>query len=513
MNLSAQQSTLQQVKTDAVAVFAVHDKEIFTKQVDDLKRVLKLRIDRLLDLEDFTGKENQLAVVYTDRKIAAHRLFLVGLGNINDLTPEKLRRAAAATAKKARELKVKNLAFQFPEIPNGLSESVDEVACAISEGAVLSLYRFDKYLTEKKDNQTKITAIIIFDPDKRKLNELKKATTRAKIVCEAVYLARNLENAPGNEIYPQSLAARARASAERYGYKITVWNKKKIEQEGFGGLLGVNAGSARPPVFIILEYQGTKGAPLVLVGKGITFDTGGISIKPAANMAEMKMDMSGAAAVIGAMEAAARLKLAVHLIGLIPATENMPGGSAIRPGDIITHFGGKTSEVDNTDAEGRLILADALAYAAKYKPAAVIDLATLTGACVVALGHHATGMMGNNDQLMAQLKAAGEKTYERLWQLPLFEEYEKQIKSDVADVKNTGGRWAGAITAGLFLKKFIGDYKWAHLDIAGTAILEEDLPYAPKGGSGVGVRLLVEFLRNVEVNSLRDSDKRIRFKK
>jgi len=496
MKLSAQQSTLRQIKTDAAAVFVVQDKKVFTQQINELKKLLKFRIDHLLDLEEFTGKEHQLAVAFTDRKIAAERLILVGLGEIKNLTLEKFRRAAAAAAKKARDLKAKRLAFQFPETPDGLREPADEVACAISEGAVLSLYKFDKYLTEKKNNETKVAEITLFDPYRRTLSALSSGITRARIVCEAVYLARDLENAPGNEIYPESLAARARASARRYGYRITVWNKKKIQQEGFGGLLGVNAGSARPPVFIILEYRGAKSAPVVLVGKGITFDTGGISIKPAANMAEMKMDMSGAAAVIGTMEAAARLKLPVHLIGLIPATENMPGGSAIKPGDIISHYGGKTSEVDNTDAEGRLILADALAYAAKYKPAAVIDLATLTGACVVALGHHATGMMGNDEQLMAQLKTAGEKTYERVWQLPLFEEYEKQIKSDVADVKNTGGRWAGAITAGLFLKKFIGDYKWVHLDIAGTAILEEDLPYAPKGGSGVGVRLLVEFLRN-----------------
>jgi leucyl aminopeptidase len=213
-------------------------------------------------------------------------------------------------------------------------------------------------------------------------------------------------------------------------------------------------------------------------------------------MAEMKMDMSGAASVIGTMEAAARLGLPVHLVGLIPSTENLLGGSAVKPGDIITHYGGKTSEVDNTDAEGRLVLADALVYASNYKPYAVIDLATLTGACVVALGSHATGMMGNDQALMAALKTAGENTYERVWELPLFEEYGELIKSDVADVKNVGGRWAGAITAAWFLKKFVGDYKWVHLDIAGTAILEEPFPYAPKGGSGVGVRLLVSFLKN-----------------
>lgn len=496
MKLSAQQSTLQQTKADAVALFIVEDKKLFGQSINELKKLLKQQVDRLLDMEDFTGKDNQLAFTYTDKEIAAPRLLLLGLGEMQNLTLEKFRRAAANAAKKAKTLKVKHLAFQFPETIHTITDSAEDITAAIGEGAVLSLYKFDKYFTEKKNDEGKVEEITLFDAPDEKVKEMKLGIRRAQIVCEGVYLARDLENAPSNEVYPESLASTAKASAEKYGYKITVWNKKKIEEERFGGLLGVNSGSARPPVFMILEHKNNNTAPLVLVGKGITFDTGGISIKPAANMAEMKMDMSGAAAVIGTMEAAARMKLPLHLIGLIPATENMPSGSAIKPGDIIKHYGGKTSEVDNTDAEGRLILADALAYAAKYKPAAVIDLATLTGACVVALGHHATGMMGNDDGLMAQLKAAGEKTYERVWQLPLYEEYEKQIKSDVADVKNTGGRWAGAITAGLFLKKFIGDYKWVHLDIAGTAILEEDLPYAPKGGSGVGVRLLIEFLRN-----------------
>jgi leucyl aminopeptidase len=247
-----------------------------------------------------------------------------------------------------------------------------------------------------------------------------------------------------------------------------------------------------------MEYRPRRGdvPTVVLVGKGVTFDSGGISIKPAAGMSEMKMDMSGAAAVIGTMTAVARLGLPVHLVGLVPATENMLGGSAMKPGDIITHMNGKTSEVDNTDAEGRLILADALTYADRYKPDLVIDLATLTGACVVALGSVASGMMGNTQKRMDQLKQAGERTHERVWQLPLFEEYEQQIKSDVADVKNVGGRWAGAITAGLFLRKFIGKYDWIHIDIAGPAILEEEREYIPKGGSGVGVRLLVDFLRH-----------------
>jgi len=325
---------------------------------------------------------------------------------------------------------------------------------------------------------------------------IRRSISRASTVCASVILARDLENAPGNEIYPETLAAAARTAGARSGFRVTVWDEKRLRSTGFGGLLAVNSGSDRPARFIIMERNGgVKGLEtIVLVGKGVTFDSGGISIKPAGGMGEMKMDMSGAAAVIGTMEAASRLKLPVHLVGLVPTTENLLGGSAMRPGDIITHYGGTTSEVDNTDAEGRLILADALAWASTYKPAAVIDLATLTGACVVALGNHATGMMGNDEVLMAELKAAGEKTFERVWPLPMFEEYEKQIRSHVADVKNIGGRWAGAITAGLFLKKFIGKHPWVHLDIAGTAILEDSLPYAPRGGSGIGVRLLVEFL-------------------
>jgi leucyl aminopeptidase len=324
-------------------------------------------------------------------------------------------------------------------------------------------------------------------------------------VCEATCFARDLENAPGNEIYPESLAAAARSAGTRSGFSVKVLGERNIRSLGMGGLLGVARGSSRPPRLLIMEYRGRRngqppagggGGPVVLVGKGVTFDSGGISIKPSAGMAEMKMDMSGGAVVIATMQAAARLKLPVHLIGIVPAAENLPGGSALRPGDILRHHNGMTSEVDNTDAEGRLILADALSYAGRYEPALVIDLATLTGAVVVALGHVVTGMMGNDAEAMRLLKDSGDRTYERVWELPMFEEYEALIKSDVADVKNTGGRWGGAITAAMFLRKFIGPYGWVHLDIAGTSIMEESTDYTTRGGSGVGVRLLVDFLRH-----------------
>ena len=501
MKLSAQRSSLRSIKTDAVTIFIAEDANLRRQAVGELRKYFGKKIDQIIDLEHFKGKEGELVSLYTDKKLAASRLFLIGLGETKKLSLEQYRRAAASVSKKARSLKIKHLAVALPVIPsdgNILRYNVHDVVKAIGEGSFLSLYKFDKYFTGKDNKNTKISEVTVFDPSEHNVKVIKKSLNEARLICEAVCLARDLENAPSNEIYPETLAAAAKKSAETYGYRSTIWDKKRIQEAGFGGLLAVNAGSINPPRFIILELNAGRSDldTIVLVGKGVTFDTGGISIKPSSGMAEMKMDMSGAAAVIGTLEAAARLKLPLHLIGLIPATENMPSGTAMKPGDIITHYGGKTSEVDNTDAEGRLILADALAYAGKYKPKAVIDLATLTGACVVALGHHATGMMGNDEKVMAKLKAAGNVSYERVWELPLFDEYEKQIKSDVADVKNVGGRWGGAITAGWFLKKFIGDYKWVHLDIAGTAILEEELPYTPKGGSGVGVRLLIEFLKS-----------------
>jgi len=379
-----------------------------------------------------------------------------------------------------------------------LGDSWQSLAVALGEGALLSGYSFDKYFTKRDDKKSYLRSVLIATESQSRSAQIARGVRHAKVVCEGTFLARDLANAPGNEIYPETLAERAEEAGMKAGFTVSTFDEEKIHELKMGGLLGVSQGSSRPPRFVQMELNSdVEGLPtVVLVGKGVTFDSGGVSIKPSAGMAEMKMDMSGAAAVIGTMQAAARLKLPVHLVGLVPATENMLGGAALKPGDVITHYNGGTSEVDNTDAEGRLILADALGYASTFKPDAVIDLATLTGACVVALGHYATGMMGNSQDLMDQLKASGERTYERVWQLPMFDEYEKLVKSDIADVKNLGGRWGGAITAAMFLKTFIGDYKWVHLDIAGTAMLEESLPYTPKGGSGVGVRLLVDFLQN-----------------
>lgn len=500
MKLSTEQATLRRVKADALAIFVPEDAKTLRGILAGLKKILGRTVETAAGLDRFKGKNSELLSLFTDKKIASPRLFVVGLGEPKKISRERFRRAAAAAAKRAGAVHAVHLALFLPDRDASWIAPLSpaDIAQAIAEGAYLSSYKFDKYISDAKDGPGKVKEITLVHSEAETVKSVKKTIADTRIVCEAACLARDLSNAPPNEIYPESLAEAARLSAEKFGYRIEVWDKKKIEQIGFGGLLAVNAGSQKAPRFIVLEHNAGRDnlQTVVLVGKGVTFDAGGISIKPASGMSEMKMDMSGAAAVIGTLEAASRLGLPLHLVGLIPATENLLGGGAMKPGDIVTHYGGKTSEIDNTDAEGRLILADALGYASTYKPNAVIDLATLTGACVVALGSHATGMMGTDESLMARLETSGEKTFERVWQLPLFDEYEAQIKSDVADVKNVGGRWGGAITAALFLKKFIGDYPWVHLDIAGTAILEEPQPYSPKGGSGVGVRLLVDVLRN-----------------
>lgn len=495
MKVTAIHSPLKKISADMYAAFTFQDAELFKQSIKQLQDDFASALSDAILLKDFSGKENETLLLYSHNK-KIPRLLLVGLGESEKFTLEKLRRASATAAKQGKKLKSATLIIQFPEVKHALKESVEEISVALTEGALLSLYKYDKYISKEK-NEKQLQKIFLLALAQNQITEITKGITAGTILAEATIHARNLQNAPGSEIFPETLANNAYAVARKNGFSATIFDKRKIQQLGMGGVIAVSKGSEKEPRFIILEYgkQFKNKGTVALVGKGVTFDTGGISIKPAANMAEMKMDMSGAAAVIGTFQAIAQLKVKKHVVGLIPSVENMPSGSAVKPGDIIRHYNGKTSEVDNTDAEGRLILADALSYAEKFKPEVVIDLATLTGACVVALGHYATGMMGNDDQIMDTLTKAGEKTYERVWQLPMFDEYEKLIKSDVADVKNVGGRWAGAITAAFFLKKFIGNYQWVHLDIAGTAILEEDQPYTPKGGSGVGVRLLVEFLQ------------------
>ncbi len=500
MKVEFVEKNFTEVKSDVlILALTTEDAEPASKKDPTPKFVSLFRdsageLKRALSGSNFTGDKGQQVTLYPEgRHRVAH---LIGLGQRSQVTVEKLRRAAAAGIKAPRAGNVSSVLLSV------LGPTVEQISDydtvhSILEGAILAAYKFDKYLTQnrKKASLSKFTVAL-----KGVKGDIgRKAARDAASVCESVYLTRDLCNAPANDMYPEVLAGIALKIAKKYRLHARIFDEREIRRLKMGGLLAVNSGSKRPPRFITLEYRGkpTSKDWYAIVGKGITFDSGGISLKPAANMGEMKMDMSGAAAVLGTIQNLASLKIPVNVVGIAPSAENLPGGSAYKPGDVLTTMSGITIEVDNTDAEGRIILSDALHYAQRYRPKAIIDLATLTGACVVALGQHATGMFGTGEDVMAQLKEAGEKTFERVWQMPIYEEYEKQIKSDIADVKNVGGRWAGAITAALFLKRFVGDYPWVHLDIAGTAMLEEETDYAPKGGSGVGVRLLTQFFKQI----------------
>jgi len=477
------------VKADALVFFVMQDEKAFASATKKIAAEFS-ELKALLASGDFNGKRGQTALTYTNGA-GVQRLILVGLGDAATLTNEGFRRAAAAATKRAASSKCNSVAYEVPVVSK---HEAFQVAKAITEGASLSQYGFVKYKTSSNDHfVTKFTLVTTAEL----LKTVKKGTAEAEAIITGVMESRNLANAPNNEIYPTTLGSRAAALGRKYGFKTTVLNKKKIQDLKMGGLLGVNQGSVRPPVFIVMEYNGGQRGekPIVLVGKGVTFDTGGISLKPSPGMSDMKSDMHGAATVIGTMVTMAQLGVKKNIVALVPATENMPSGTAVVPGDILTFMNGKTAEIDNTDAEGRLILADALCYADRFKPEVVIDLATLTGAVVIALGNTTTGMMGTDDSTMNKLRSAATETSEYVCELPLYEEYEELISSDYADVKNSGGRAAGSITAALFLKKFVS-YPWVHLDIAGTGIAPKAGHYSPKGATGVGVRLLTNAIQN-----------------
>ncbi len=448
----------------------------------------------MLKSGDFEAKPSQVSTIY-GRTLAARRIALVGLGKKNELTPEKIRRAFAKVMQELRGSKVRKAAVSLDL--SLLNVRKEKVVSAAVEGAVLGLYRYSPYKTVGREELQDVQEMTIV-PDPKDYALVRDEVQKTKIIADAVCFARDLVSAPANEMTPSILAEQARVVAKRKNVSCRVLEKGQMKALGMNALLGVAAGSDQPPKLIVLEYTGGKKgeAPIALVGKGLTFDSGGISIKPAEKMDEMKTDMAGGAAVLAVIRAAADLKLPVHLVGLAPATENLSGGSALKPGDVLKSHSGRTIEVLNTDAEGRLILADALSYACRYKPSAIIDIATLTGACVVALGEEVAGMLGTDDRMKKALREAADATGELIWELPLWDHYHELIKSDIADYKNSAGRLGGAITGAAFLSKFVGEYPWVHLDIAGPAWTTKDRGYIPKGASGIPVRLLVEFLRN-----------------
>jgi leucyl aminopeptidase len=445
---------------------------------------------------DFRGKENETLLLFPTSADGPERVLLVGLGKPEGITPERLRRAAGSTAKQAARSRAASATFVLPA---GLPVSAGEAGRAVAEGLALGAYTFTELKSRAEDAPAPVdladATVLSEGGDAEALEE---GVRVGAVLARADALARTLGNQPGNVATPAYLAETAERIGRDAGLRVTVLGPAELEQEGMGALLAVSAGSEQEPRLIVIEHRGGKEGdrPLVLIGKGLTFDAGGISIKPAAGMEDMKFDMCGGAAVIAAMQAIAELDVAANVVGIVPSSENLLGGAAMKPGDIFRTHLGKTVEVVNTDAEGRLILADALSYARRFQPAAVVDCATLTGACVVALGHHATGLMGSDEALVEELRAAGERVGQRCWPLPMFDEFRELIRSDYADVKNSGGRPAGAITAGWFLREFAGEFPWAHLDIAGTAYGDGKLPYQVKGSTGVPMRLLVEWVRS-----------------
>ena len=450
-------------------------------------------ISKLVSDGEIKGTLGQVTTIHVFGQMPASRVVVVGLGRKRDFDAEAARRATAAAMRAMKRVGAKRVAT----VLHGAGEDgldAGPAAQAVTEGALLGLYEYQRPGKPlKKDG---VTELNIVERARSKLPAIREGIERGRIIAEGAMLARDMSNSPANHMTPTDMAVRAEQAAVDAGLDITVFDREEMEERGMGALLGVAKGSAQPPKFIILEYKGDPDSEkaIGLVGKGVTFDSGGISLKPAGGMAEMKTDMSGGAAVIGAMRAIGLLKPKINVTGLVPAAENLPSATAQKPGDIVTALNGKTIEVDNTDAEGRLLLADALSYGNQTGLSPMIDIATLTGAILVSLGKVATGAFTNNQRTVDRLIKASRATGEKMWQLPMFDEYKKQNKSEVADVKNTGGRNAGSITAALFLAEFSEKTPWVHLDIAGTARAASTDGYTPKGSSGVPVRTLVQFV-------------------
>lgn len=450
-------------------------------------------IRRVINVGDVTGKAGETNIIYPSAG-TVQRLILCGLGKSHEIDLEQVRRSAGLAMQRAARLKTGEAVL---DVASFCAKRLDpaEAAKELVIAGRLATYRFDELKREKDEAHPRQQLAIALCADKTPA--LERAVREGDEIAASVNYARTLANRPGNIVYPETLAQEAlRLARTSRRLRVKVLRQAELRRQGFGALLAVGAGSIRPPVLIEIRYTGAgaRRAPVVVVGKGITFDSGGISIKPSAKMEEMRFDMSGAATVLGIMKTADALKLPVNLIGVIPAAENMPSGSATRPGDVVKSLSGKTIEVINTDAEGRLVLADALTYSLKYKPSCILDFATLTGAVVVALGNVATGLLTNCEPLAREIIEAGQHSGEKTWQLPLWDEYRDLMKSEVADIGNISSKsGAGTIQGAVFLEKFVDNTPWVHLDIAGTAYGDKS-PLAPKGATGVGIRLVAEWI-------------------
>ncbi|MFC1981195.1 leucyl aminopeptidase [Chloroflexota bacterium] len=482
------------VKAGAIIVNSFEGMERLEGDTATVDKALSRAISQLISQGEIKGKLNEITLVHSLGKLPAARVVVTGLGKQQDLSLDKVRGAAAETCRWLRKKGVNSIATvaQGAGINNISPESA---AQAVIEGVLLGLYSFRTYITRNDNEYTEIKKFSLAGSEQTR-PLLERGCAKGKVLAEATNLARDMVNEPANYMTPTHMAETAIRLAESYGLEISILEREQLAEMGMGALLGVAQGSRQPPKFIVLRYKGNDSdeTDVALVGKGITFDSGGISIKPSEKMEKMKGDMAGGASVIASMGAIARLQPKINVTAITPATENMPGGDALKPGDILKAMNGKTIEIITTDAEGRLILADALGYAKKLGAKSIIDVATLTGACMVALGDICTGAFGNNQELMDKVIAASAETGELTWQMPMYDEYKEQIKSNVADIKNVGGRYAGAITAAKFLAEFADDTPWVHLDIAGTSLSDKEHGYLVKGATGVPVRTLVNLI-------------------
>ena len=488
MQFSTKRGAPEMRATPCIAV-GVYAGRKLSAAANALDRASQGALRQILGRGDMEGKLGSSLILYRLPGVAAERVLLVGLGEEADLHEREFRDAARAAVKAAQETGAGTLTLCFADIRAGRRDALwkaRQIALVAAECA----YRFDAMKSKKTDARP--LAQIELLTVARDAGAAARGLHQGEAIGAGMSLAKDLGNLPGNVCTPSFLAEQAKKLAREWKLGVEILERKDMEKLGMGSLLSVAQGSRQPPKLIVLNYAGgpKKSKPLVLVGKGITFDTGGISLKPAPEMDEMKFDMCGAASVLGALRACAELKLKLNVIGIIPTSENMPGGAATRPGDVVTSMSGQTIEVLNTDAEGRLILCDALTYAERFEPDAVVDVATLTGACVIALGHVASGLYSNKEALARELLAAGDDAYDRAWHMPLWDDYQEQLKSNFADMANIGGRPAGSVTAACFLSRYAKKFDWAHLDIAGTAWKSGK----DKGATGRPVGLLVSFL-------------------
>jgi leucyl aminopeptidase len=498
MDIKVRIGEISNTRSDVILLSICEDMKKLSGNLVSVDNALDRELTKLIKQGEIKGKLSEVTIIHSLGKIPARSAVIVGLGKSKELTQDKIRIAIADACRVLRKRGAKHIATVA--IGAGINQITwQSSAQAITEGAILGLYTFDRHITKKAENG-EIEHLTIVDQYMGNKDAILQGGNEGKILAEAANLARDMVNEPSNYMTPTVMAQEAKGIAKKHGLELEILEREQMKQLGMGALLGVAQGSQQPPKFIVLKYQGnnSRTVDIALVGKGITFDSGGISLKPSENMGDMKDDMSGGASVIAAMSAIAQFQPSVNVIAIVAATENMPSGTALKPADILTAMNGKTIEIESTDAEGRLTLADALGYANKQGAKQIVDIATLTGACVTALGDVTTGAFSNNQELADRVIAASIEVGDKMWQMPMFEEYKEQNKSEVADLKNTGGRKAGAITAALFVEEFAEKTPWVHLDIAGTAFLDKPKGYYGKGATGVPTRTLIKLVLSLD---------------